>query len=267
MAEKRMFSNQIIDSDAFLDMPATSQNLYFHLAMRADDEGFINSPKKIMRSIGANENDFDVLVAKGFLIGFESKIYVIKHWWVHNYIRQDRVKSTNYTQEKAMLSVKENGVYTLCQSSVSQVSDKSQASIEEIRLDKNSIEEYSVAILLCDEAREVAEYLYKRILDSQPTFKKPNIEVWAKDIDKAIRLDGRNKEQLIKCIDWIYTTDKGRFWIPNILSGKKLREKFDTMKIQASQKTQTQQKTAMVDEVYGNGISAKDLIERMEQLQ
>ena len=62
MAEKRMFSNQIIDSDAFLDMPATSQNLYFHLAMRADDEGFINSPKKIMRSIGANENDFDVLV-------------------------------------------------------------------------------------------------------------------------------------------------------------------------------------------------------------
>ena len=86
MAEKRMFSNQIIDSDSFLDMPATSQNLYFHLAMRADDEGFINSPKKIMRSIGANENDFDVLVAKGFLIGFESKIYVIKHWWVHNYI-------------------------------------------------------------------------------------------------------------------------------------------------------------------------------------
>lgn len=144
MAEKRMFSNQIIDSDAFLDMPATSQNLYFHLAMRADDEGFINSPKKIMRSIGANENDFDVLVAKGFLIGFESKIYVIKHWWVHNYIRQDRVKSTNYTQEKAMLSVKENGVYTLCQSSVSQVSDKSQASIEEIRLDKSSLEEISI---------------------------------------------------------------------------------------------------------------------------
>ena len=144
MAEKRMFSNQIIDSDAFLDMPATSQNLYFHLSMRADDEGFINSPKKIMRSIGANENDFDVLVAKGFLIGFESKIYVIKHWWVHNYIRQDRVKNTNYTQEKAMLNIKENGVYTLCQSSVSQVADKSQASIEEIRLGKSSIEETRV---------------------------------------------------------------------------------------------------------------------------
>lgn len=141
MAEKRMFSNQIIDSDAFLDMPATSQNLYFHLAMRADDEGFINSPKKIMRSIGANENDFDVLVAKGFLIGFESKIYVIKHWWVHNYIRQDRVKSTNYTYERSLLNLKENGAYTLCQSSGSQVTDKSQASIEEDRLGKNSLDE------------------------------------------------------------------------------------------------------------------------------
>lgn len=144
MAEKRMFSNQIIDSDAFLDMPATSQNLYFHLAMRADDEGFINSPKKIMRSIGANENDFDVLVAKGFLIGFESKIYVIKHWWVHNYIRQDRVKSTNYTYERSLLNLKENGAYTLCQSSDSQVSDKSQASIEESSIDKNSLEEDSI---------------------------------------------------------------------------------------------------------------------------
>lgn len=144
MAEKRMFSNQIIDSDAFLDMPATSQNLYFHLAMRADDEGFINSPKKIMRSIGANENDFDVLVAKGFLIGFESKIYVIKHWWVHNYIRQDRVKSTNYTYERSLLNLKENGAYTLCQSSDSQVADKSQASIEESSIDKNSLEEDSL---------------------------------------------------------------------------------------------------------------------------
>lgn len=144
MAEKRMFSNQIIDSDAFLDMPATSQNLYFHLAMRADDEGFINSPKKIMRSIGANENDFDVLVAKGFLIGFESKIYVIKHWWVHNYIRQDRVKSTNYTYERSLLNLKENGAYTLCQSIDSQVDDKSQASIEESSIDKISLEEDSI---------------------------------------------------------------------------------------------------------------------------
>lgn len=140
---------------------------------------------------------------------------------------------------------------------------------EENRIEENRIEENSnsVAITLCDEAKEVSEYLYKRILEHQPTFKKPNISLWTKDIDKAIRLDGRSKEHLIRCIDWIYTTDKGRFWISNILSGKKLREKFDTMKIQASQKTQIQQKTAMVDEIYSNGISAKDLIERMEQLQ
>jgi hypothetical protein len=141
MAEKRMFSLKIIDADAFTDMPATSQNLYFHLAMRADDEGFINRPKSIAKTIGANDNDFDMLVAKGFLIGFESKIFVIKHWWMHNYIRSDRVRSTSHTEEKELLELKENGTYTLCQTSDRQVTDKCQASIEEIRLDKVSLEE------------------------------------------------------------------------------------------------------------------------------
>ena len=113
MADRRMFAKTIIDSDAFLDMPLSSQALYFHLSMRADDEGFINNPKKIQRMIGASEDDLKVLIAKSFIIPFESGIVVIKHWKIHNYIRGDRLKNTVYEEEKNLLEVKDNGAYTL----------------------------------------------------------------------------------------------------------------------------------------------------------
>ena len=108
-----MFAKTIIDSDAFLDMPLSTQSLYFHLSMRADDDGFVNNPKKIQRMIGASDDDLKVLFAKRFLIPFESGIVVIKHWRIHNYIRNDRYKETAYQEEKAQLEVKENGAYTL----------------------------------------------------------------------------------------------------------------------------------------------------------
>lgn len=104
MAERRMFAKTIIDSDAFLDMPLTTQALYFHLAMRADDEGFINNPKKIMRMIGASQDELSLLIAKSFIIPFESGIVVIKHWKIHNYLRSDRFKPTVCIEEKSMLS-------------------------------------------------------------------------------------------------------------------------------------------------------------------
>ena len=109
-----MFTQKIIDSDAFLDMPLSTQALYFHLNMRADDDGFVNNPKKIVRMIGASEDDFRVLIAKNFVLTFESGIIVIKHWKMHNYIAKDRYKPTVYEDEKAQLSVKENGAYTIC---------------------------------------------------------------------------------------------------------------------------------------------------------
>ena len=113
MAERRMFAKTIIDSDAFLDMPATSQLLYFHLCMRADDDGFINSPRKVQRVVGCSDDDLRLLIAKRFLIPFESGVVVIKHWRIHNYIRQDRYKETVYQEEKAQLIEKENKAYTL----------------------------------------------------------------------------------------------------------------------------------------------------------
>ena len=113
MAERRMFAKTIIDSDAFLDMPLSAQALYFHLSMRADDDGFINNPKKIQRMLGCAGDDLKLLIAKRFIIPFESGIVVIKHWKIHNYIQKDRYKETVYQQEKTMLDVKGNKAYTL----------------------------------------------------------------------------------------------------------------------------------------------------------
>lgn len=112
MAERRMFAKTIIDSDVFLDMPLSTQALYFHLSMRADDDGFINNPKKIQRMIGCGDDDLKLLVAKKFLILFESGVIVIKHWRMHNYIQKDRYKETVYIEEKGMLEIKENKAYT-----------------------------------------------------------------------------------------------------------------------------------------------------------
>ena len=119
MAERRMFAMTIIDSDAFLDMPLSAQSLYFHLCMRADDDGFLNNPKKIQRVIGASEKDLEQLVEKRFLISFTTGVVVIKHWRMHNYIKKDRYKPTVYTEEMQHLTIKENNAYTEIQQPVS----------------------------------------------------------------------------------------------------------------------------------------------------
>lgn len=113
MAERRMFAKTIIDSDAFIDMPVTARLLYYDLSMRADDDGFVNSPKKIMRMIGASQDDLSILIMRRFIIPFDSGVVVIKHWRIHNYIRSDRKHETKYEKEMSQLSVKENGSYTL----------------------------------------------------------------------------------------------------------------------------------------------------------
>jgi len=112
MAEKRMFTQKIIDSDAFLEMPTSAQALYFHLNMRADDDGFVNNPKKITRYVGAAEDDLKLLLLKRFIIGFESGVIVIKHWRMHNTLKNDRYKPTDYQDELSMLKLKDNKAYT-----------------------------------------------------------------------------------------------------------------------------------------------------------
>ena len=134
MAERRMFSKAVIDSDAFLDLPLSTQALYFHLSMRADDDGFVNNPKKIQRMIGASDDDCKLLLLKQFIISFESGIIVIRHWRLHNYIQKDRYKQTLYQAEKNQLQLQENGMYTECIQNVSKLD--TQVSIGKDNIDK-----------------------------------------------------------------------------------------------------------------------------------
>ncbi|WP_075574320.1 MULTISPECIES: replisome organizer [Tissierellia] len=144
MADKRMFSLKIVDSDLFLDMPLSSQCLYFHLSMRADDDGFVDNPKKIIKIIGANEDDLKILITKGFVIVFERGIIVITHWKINNYIRNDRRKETMYITEKQSLTQTENGAYIKLENlgipNDNQVSTICPHSIGKGRLDKVSID-------------------------------------------------------------------------------------------------------------------------------
>jgi len=149
MAEKRMFTQKIIDSDAFLDMPLSAQALYFHLNMRADDDGFVNNPKKITRYVSASDDDLKLLLAKRFIIGFESGVIVIKHWRMHNTLKSDRYHPTDYQEEFAALEVKRNKAYTErralpapeLEPSWNQVGAnlEPQNRIDKNRLDKNSV--------------------------------------------------------------------------------------------------------------------------------
>lgn len=113
MANKRMFTMKIVDSDAFLDMPLSAQCLYFHLNMRADDDGFIGNPKRIMKIVGAADDDLKLLIAKSFLLTFENGVIVIKHWRMHNTLSKRRYHETQYIDEKGTLLLKKNGSYSL----------------------------------------------------------------------------------------------------------------------------------------------------------
>ena len=144
MAERRMFAKTIIDSDAFLDMPLSTQSLYFHLAMRADDDGFINNPKKIQRMVGCCDDDLKLLIVKNFIIPFDSGVVVIKHWRIHNYIQGDRYKATVYQEEKSMLQVKGNKAYTIaeteCIQDVSNMDTQVRLGKDRLELGKDSID-------------------------------------------------------------------------------------------------------------------------------
>lgn len=152
MAERRMFSKVIIDSDAFLDMPLSTQALYFHLSMRADDDGFLNNARKIQRLVGASDDDLRLLLMKRFVIGFEGGILVIKHWRMNNYLRKDRYTPTVYQDEYAMLGVKKNGSYTLEKTDGIQagIPDGSQC-VTQVSIGKDSIDKKRIEKTVCPE--------------------------------------------------------------------------------------------------------------------
>lgn len=166
MANKRMFTKQIIDSDAFLDMPLSSQSLYFHLNMRADDDGFINNPKKIQRMIGASDDDLKILIGKRFVLTFQSGVIVIKHWRMHNTLKGDRYTPTQYTEELKSLVLKPNKSYTESFEAIScQNGTIVEANWNRIgTTDKKSIEEKSIDI---EKKRgEAPPFDYQEVVDN-----------------------------------------------------------------------------------------------------
>jgi len=152
MATKRMFSLNVVDTDAFLEMPVTSRLLYYDLGMRADDDGFVSNWKKILLFTGMKEDDMKVLIAKKFVIPFESGVIVIRHWRMNNYLQNDRTKPTIYQEELKQLEVDENNVYNLDTKCIHSI-DKN--SIEENSIDKNSINNEQIYINEFDELWDI----------------------------------------------------------------------------------------------------------------
>ena len=136
MAEKRMFTKKITDDDNFISMPASAQALYFHLNQCADDDGFNNQVQMAMWKAHASADDLKVLLAKSYIIRFDSGVIVIKHWRMHNTLRKDRYTPTSFQEELQMLGIKDNGAYTLgCQMVAERLP---QISIDKNSKDKNS---------------------------------------------------------------------------------------------------------------------------------
>ena len=155
MAQKRMFDKTITNDDCFLEMPIGSQVLYFHLSMNADDDGFINNWKSIMRMIGAKEDDLKVLIAKSYVIPFDTGVIVIKHWKINNYLRNDRYKPTRFQEEYKQLVLNNDLVYQLDTNGIH--------SIDKNRIDKNSIEyKESTKKFIKPTIEEITEYCKER---------------------------------------------------------------------------------------------------------
>jgi uncharacterized phage protein (TIGR02220 family) len=138
VAQRRMFSKKIVETDFFMEMSPTAKLLYFYLNMSADDDGFVGNPKTIKLISGATDDDLKILIAKQFIIPFDSGVIVIKDWKIHNYIQKDRYNQTQYLDEKKQLLVEENGTYTKCIQDVSSLDTQVRLGKSKDRLGKNN---------------------------------------------------------------------------------------------------------------------------------
>ena len=214
MAQKRMFNKTITNDDKFLEMPMSSQVLYFHLSMNADDDGFINNWKSIMRMTGTKEDDLKVLIAKQYIIPFDSGVIVIKHWRLNNYLRNDRYIETKYKDEKNKLILDNNSVY--------QVDTNGIPSIDKYRLDKNSIDIYGEFknVKLSDEE-------YKKI-------KEKNLQAYIDKLSSYMESTGkRYKSHYATILNWSRKDNANKpEWFDKKIENtvtKKEQEEMDTI--------------------------------------
>lgn len=210
MAEKRMFTKIITESDLFLDMPLSAQCLYFHLNMEADDDGFIDSVKRIKRMIGASDDDLKLLIAKQFLIPFESGVIVIKHWRLHNTLRKDRYKQTIHIEEKEQLQENKDKTYERLPDGCQMVANWLPDGCQTVAVDKNSIDKNSI-----EENREEKENSTPKTKSKHTSkcFIKPTIEeVKEYCSQNDLRIDCERFYDYYESNDWHVGKNKMKDW-------------------------------------------------------
>ena len=201
MAERRMFAKTIVLSDAFLDMPLSARCLYFTLGMLADDDGFVNSPKSVMRQCGASEDDLRVLISKKFVLTFESGVIVIKHWRINNYLRNDRYNGTKYVEEMESLQVNENGSYSLG------IPSNGIPSIGKDSIGKDSI--------------EIVEYLNEKTGKNFRYSSRKTQDLIKARINEGFTVDDFKVVIDKKCNEWLKDTKMNQYLRPETLFGTK----------------------------------------------
>lgn len=244
MATKRMFSQIVVMSDDFLDMPASTRCLYFSLGMVADDDGFVNNPRSIMRQCGASQDDMLLLLQKGYVYIFDTGIIVVLHWRINNRLRPDRYTPTKHTVEKAQLSILDNSAYAV----LGGIPDGIPSGTPLVSPDKNSLDKTSIETSSSEASDDVspkkgkgktfpqdsnaykaAALLARLILERNPELKprtERDLQRWANDIDKINRLDGYEWEMIS---DVLTFSQRDPFWQTHTLSGAKLRKQFETL--------------------------------------
>lgn len=223
MAQRRMFSRKITESDQFLDMPMSAQVLYFHINMQADDDGFVGNAKTIKRMIGASDDDLKLLIAKQFLIPFETGIVVIRDWKIHNYIQKDRYSETFYQHEKAQLETLGNKQYqrmdTECIQDVSSLDTQ-------VRLGKDRLGKERDIQSSSDELDDIP---YKGIIDYlnektgsqfRNTTKKTQTLIKAR-FAEGFNLDDFKKVIDTKAAEWLNDSKMSKFLRPETIFGTK----------------------------------------------
>ncbi|MCM1133911.1 MAG: conserved phage C-terminal domain-containing protein, partial [Ruminococcus flavefaciens] len=259
MAERRMFAKTIIDSDLFLDMPMSTQLLYFHLSMRADDDGFINNPKKIQRMIGCSDDDMKMLILKQFILPFESGIIVIKHWKIHNYIRSDRYKPSR-CEEKSLITLDENMVYQMstdCQPIGIPMVDKMDT---QVRLGKDRIGKVNnmsgkpdrACAKHSEEYEKIISYLNQKAGTAYKSSTKKTCQ-----LINARLAEGYNTEDFFavidkKCAEW-HGTDMEKFLRPETLFGNKFEGYLNQKSTKGNEKNGSKQ--AEIDRILDAAFS------------
>ena len=228
MAQRRMFSKKITDTDHFLEMPLPAQALYFHLNMGADDEGFIDRARTIQRTIRASDDDMKILVAKGFLIPFDTGVVVIRHWRIHNYIQSDRFQTTIYQGEKSQLEYDQSKVanFNTGKKCIQNVSNpEPQVRLGKDRLDKDRLTTYSAD---SDEShdepipyQEIVEHLNNTCGKGYTHTGKSTRKLIRARWNDGFRLDDFKKVIDTKSRDWLKNKDMNKYLRPETLFGTK----------------------------------------------